>query len=601
MKPRLPYDQFTQRRVRKLTLVLLMAYCALGARLFYLQVIRHPYYKPIADQRKVKIPLLARRGMILDRNGKKLAVSVDAYDIYVDPSQVENKAAVAEKLAPVIGWSRERLLGVLNERRLFTYLRRRADADLWKEVKALDIRGVGANPTMKRVCPGGALAAHILGFTNVDGVGMEGLERAYDRVLRGRDGFFEAEIDARRKIIPISRGRRVEPVNGKDIVLTIDGTIQHCLEMELEKSYKAHSAAGASAVVMNPATGEILAMANMPTFNPNSVAESDSGSRRNRAVTDLYEPGSTLKTITACAALNENAITPNDTFSCNGSMRIGRRTIHCSLHPPFMGGHGACNAAKTLRYSCNMAAARIGLKLGRERLNKYEAAFGLYEEPGSGLPGESNGMCMRWQNWPDVTVANIAFGQSIAVTPLQLAKAYCAVANSGLMMRPFIVQEIRGLDGKTEVAFAPRVVRRVISAETASMVSEMLCAVVTGGTGKNARVDGYRVAGKTGSAQKAIEGGGGFAAGKFVASFIGFLPVTDPKVMILVAVDEPKGTHWGATVAAPVFQQVAREAMWRMKVRPDGLPKESPPVADRAGEPKSRNRGEASGRPRMGG
>lgn len=580
MRPRLPFDQLIQRRIRKVMLLLVLGYVVLAGRLFYLQVIEHSHYK----RKEVTIPLLAKRGTIYDRNHKKLAVSVDAYDIFVDPSMVSDKAKVAEQLAPLVGWNQERLLAALEEDRRFTYLLRRADAEVWKQVKALKIAAVGANPTMKRVYPQGKLAAHILGFVDVDGVGVEGIERAYDKVLRGQDGYMRAEIDARREINPISRKERVEPINGKDIVLTIDSTLQHCMEMELAKSYGGHSASGASAVMEDPTTGEILAMANMPTFDPNDVAKSSSANRRNRAVTDLYEPGSTLKTVTVSAALEEKVITPNDTFYCNGAMRIGRRTIHCSLHAPFLNGHGACNAAKTLKYSCNMAAARIGLKLGKERLYKYESAFGLYERPGSGLPGEAFGLRDRWQDWPDIRVANIGFGQGIAVSPMQLTKAYCAVANGGMMMQPYIVQEIIGLDGKPEVVNAPKVLRRVISQGTATEVSRMLCGVVSGGTGKTARVDGYRVAGKTGSAQKAMTHGRGFAAGKFVASFIGFLPLTDPKVVILVAVDEPKGTHWGATVAAPVFQQVAREAMWRMKVRPDSVPSPQPPVAKKTGQ-----------------
>lgn len=603
MRPRLPYDQFVQRRAKKLFFFLTLAYCALGARLFYIQVIKAPYYQVLADKRVVKIPLLAKRGTIYDRNGEKLAVSVDAYDIYIDPSlvQAKDRANVAAKIAPMIGWDEARLLGVLNQRGRFTYLKRRADADVWKKIKDAGFAGVGGNPIMKRVYPGGALAAHILGFTNVDGKGIEGIERSYDRVLRGKDGYIVAEIDALRNIIPISNRERVEPVNGKDMVLTIDSALQHCLEMELAKSYSAHSAAGASAVVMDPKTGEILALANMPTFDPNHVAGTTAGMWRNRAVTDLYEPGSTLKTMTACAALEEKAITVNDTFYCSGSMRIGNRTIRCSLHPPYMGGHGRCNVAKTLKYSCNMAAAGMGLRLGGKRLYKYEEAFGFYEKPGADLPGELFGWHDKWQDWANVRLANIAFGQGIAVTPLQMTKAYCAVANGGIMMRPFIVKEIRGLDGKPEAIYTPRMIRRVVSKETANIVTSALHGCVDEGTGKTARVEGYRVCGKTGSAQKASTTGRGYAGGKFVASFIGFLPLSDPRVVILVAVDEPKGTHWGATVAAPVFQPVAREAMWRMKVPPDSLPQLTPPVADKSVEVRPKTNGVDHNRPQMGG
>ncbi len=276
-----------------------------------------------------------------------------------------------------------------------------------------------------------------------------------------------------------------------------------------------------------------------------------------------------MKTITACAALEEKVVDMDDTFYCNGSMRVGRRIVKCSLHPPFMAGHRACNVAKILRHSCNMGAANLGFRLGKKKLWQYEKAFGLYDKPGSGILGEtcSSSAPGDWRNWEDVRLANVAFGQGIAVTPLQLASAYAAVANGGILMRAHIVKEIRRADGSSEKVFSPCVVRRVVSEETAGLVTEMLRGVVMGGTGKTGRVEGYKTAGKTGSAQKAV--GGRYVPDRFVASFVGFLPITDPQLAILVMVDEPKGTHWGATVAAPVFKEVARKAMWYMKVPPD--------------------------------
>ncbi|HUV05205.1 MAG TPA: penicillin-binding transpeptidase domain-containing protein [Armatimonadota bacterium] len=585
MKRRLSYDQFVQRRTKKLFYLLAIAYLVLAARLFYIQVIRAPHFKAKAEELIVaRTKLIAGRGTIYDRNGNRLATTVDAYDIGVRPAAVRDKAATAARLAPLIGWETGELLAKLDSRAKPFYLLRGIDAKVGAEVQEAKLAGIDVLRAMKRVYPCGGLASHIIGFTDVDGRGIAGLEKSYNKELRGADGYSIAERDARGKIIPGSRRERVEPVHGDDLVLTIDSTIQRALETYLEDSFSTYSAAGASAVVMDPKTGEILALANMPTFDPNEVGKSDPASRRNRAVTDLYEPGSTLKTVTACAALEEKAIDLDDTFYCSGSMRIGRRTIRCSLHPPFMNGHGACNVAKVLRYSCNMGAAGIGLRLGKEKLYAYEKAFGLYEKPGSGLLGEVCGWHDRWQDWADVRLANIAFGQGIAVTPLQMARAYAAVANGGVLMRPYVVKEMRFPDGRPEKVFGPHTVRRVVSEETAGLVSEMLCAVVSGGTGKTARVDGYRVAGKTGSAQKASTTGRGYASGKFVASFVGFLPISDPRVVIFVLVDEPKGIHWGATVAAPVFQSVARKAMWHMKVPPDDPTSEAAPVAGGTGK-----------------
>ena len=581
----------------------MIAYLVLITRLFYIQVIRSPHFKAKAEELTVRhIVLPAKRGTMYDRNLKKLAVSTDAYDIYVQPRKIKDKEGTAAQLAPLIGWDQGKLLARLQGNDKFIYVERRADVEMGKRVKEAKIPNTGVLPTMKRIYPGGSLAAHIIGFTNVDGKGIEGLEKVYDKVLRGSDGYVIAQVDARGKIIPGSKRKRVEPIHGDDLVLTIDSTMQHALEMALRESYEKWSAAGASAVMMDPKTGEILALANMPTFEPGNVAQYNAASRRNRAVTDLYEPGSTLKTITVSAGLEEKAITPNDTFHCRGSMRIGRRIINCSLHAPFMGGHGTVNATKILRYSCNMGAAGIGLRLGKESLYKYEQAFDLYVKPGSEMPGEMYYVDKdRWQDWADVHVANIAFGQGIAMTPLQLTKAYAAVANGGLLMRPYVVKEIKSADGKLDKVFGPHMIRRVISEETAGLVAEMLYGAVNEahGTGKNARVEGYRVAGKTGSAQKASGGGYG---GQVVSSFAGFLPISDPRVVILVAVDEPHGSHYGAVVAAPVFQQAARKAMWHLKVPPDDVPKQKPSAVDGDGGGDHADEGRGSpGRNRLGG
>lgn len=549
---------------------LAVLYLILAGRLFFIQIIKGQEYKKIAKAETVReITIQARRGTIYDRNRNKLAVTVDAYDIAARPAAMKDKAAVAKALAPLIGKDETDLRDTFERHAKYTYLERRIDADKGTAIKKAKLPGIDVTLTTKRIYPHGTLAAHILGFTNIDGKGIEGIEKSYDSYLKGSNGTLVAEVDARGRIIPGTEQRVRQPVNGKDLVLTIDYTLQHSLETELAKSYNDHSAAGASAVMMDPKTGEIIALANMPTFDPNKVANSTAASRRNRAITDTYEPGSTLKSITACGALEEHAIRPTDTFACNGSMKIGRRTIRCSVHAPFVHGHGACNVAKMLTYSCNMAAARIGLKLGKEKLNKYEKAFGVYEVPIKEMPGAVTAWHDNWEDWGDVRLANIAFGQGIAVTPLQIARAYCAIADGGVLRKPYVVKAILNSDGEIYRSGHPEMTRRVISPATSRMVCKALGTVVSDGTARRtAQVEGYQVGGKTGSAQKAVPGKG-YAAGGIVASFAGFLPLSNPRVVILVAVDEPKGSHFGATVAGPVFQKVAKKAMWRFKVPPD--------------------------------
>ncbi|MHB1000958.1 MAG: peptidoglycan D,D-transpeptidase FtsI family protein [Armatimonadota bacterium] len=581
MRRRLSYEKFVQCRTNSLIYIFAFFYLLLVCRLFYIQVWCGPAFKERADALTVrKIPLPARRGTIYDRFGNKLAVSVDAYDIAARPAAIKHKVVTAKMLAPLIGWDSDKLLEEFRTRKKFFYLARRADFEAGTKIKDAKLLGIDVISTSKRIYPAGSMAAHVIGFTRVDGVGLEGVEKAYDEILRGKDGYWIAERDARGVVIPGTKKERVEPDNGKDIVLTIDSTLQHTLEEGLKETIKNFSPVGASAVVMDPKTGEILALANIPTFDPNDQSSSKPNAKRNRAVTDLYEPGSTLKAITACAALESKAVSLTQTFSCTGKRKIGRRTIRCSLHGrEFRYGHGSCNVGKMLKYSCNIAAAGMGFKIGKEGLYNFEKAFGLYEKPGSGLVGESAGWPDPWEKWADIHLANVAFGQGIAITPMQMAKAYSAIANGGSLMQPLIIKEIRNVDGTSVKAFGPTVIRRVISPETSHAVANMLGGVVDEGTGKNAGVEGYNVAGKTGSAEKASTTGRGYVDGKYIASFAGFLPIRDPRVVILVAVDEPKGSHFGATVAAPVFQKVAKKAMWHMRVPPDNKPGNPSPAA----------------------
>ncbi|MCL6519231.1 MAG: penicillin-binding protein 2 [Armatimonadetes bacterium] len=596
MRRQILFERCVQCRLRMLFYILIFLYACLALRLIWIQVIRAPYFAKKAEYYRLKrFVLHARRGTIYDRNGVKLAVNVQAYDIGAHPKKIakRDRPKIAAQLAKILGCSEKFVLSKLSNDKAFVYIKRGVNARAGLAIKEAKLPQVEVTPLIKRVYPAGGLAANVIGFTNIDGKGIEGLEKAYDKFLRGKDGYIIAEVDARGRIIPGTIRQRVEPVDGMDIILTIDSTLQHNLEMELRKAYNDRRAAGASAVMIDPKTGEIMALANMPTFDPQEIAASSAAARRNRAITDLYEPGSTLKTVTCSAALNEKVIDLDDTFYCRGSMGIGNHVIHCSLHGKFKGGHGQLNVAKVLQHSCNVGAASIGLKLGPKKLYQYEKAFGLFDKPGTGMVGEMSGWAGKWQDWPDIKVANIAFGQGIAVTPLQLAQVYAAIANHGIMMRPHIVKEIRRPDGKPFRVFHPKIVRRVVTEETADLIAEMLHGVVSGGTGKSARVEGYRVAGKTGTAQKPSTVGRGYAAGKYVASFVGFLPVTNPRAVILIAVDEPKDTQFGAVAAAPVFREVARKAMWYMKVPPDDLPN-SPPVANRT---KGR---EANGKQRSG-
>ena len=575
---RLTYRAVVRKRTAILFYAFLLAYGWIAFRLTDVQYFNAEAYelfgKTIRDLRRT---LPAQRGVIYDRVGRELAISVRAASIYAHPRRIGDADEVSARLASALGCDRERLAEKLTRDVGFVWLQRGADDRVGEKLTQARIKGIGVIREQKRVYPSGRLAAHVVGFTNIDNQGLEGIERAVDRELRGSDGFLVAEVDPDGRVIPETRRKAVRPHDGKDVALTIDAYIQHVAEAALDETYKATKCRSASVVVMDPKTGEVVALANMPSFNPNDRSKTKPDSWRNRAVIDLYEPGSTLKAVTVAAALEEGIITPTTVFAnCAGSVRIGRRSVRCVLHgKEFAHGHGQVDLRKMICYSCNIGASQLGLRLGAERLYKYAKTFGLLSAPRIGLDCETTGKLDSPVEWSQIKMANVAFGQGISVTPLQLACAYGAIANGGVMMRPTIVKEIRNQDGSPYRLWAPAVLRRVVSRKTAREVTKVLVACVRDGTGKNAAVEGYTVAGKTGSAQKAREDGLGYAPGKFVASFVGFLPASNPRLVILVVVDEPQGTHWGSAAAAPAFKEIARKTMWYLQV-PRDVPASEP-------------------------
>ena len=578
---RLAYRTVVRKRAEILFYVFVAVYGVVAIRLTYVQFWRGSHYEEFGSKiRNRKLDIQAQRGVIYDRVGRELAINVRAASVYAHPRSVTNVSGASFQLASLLGCEKQSLIRKLDVDKSFVWLRRGAKDDIGQKIDDAAIPGIGVTKEQRRVYPSGldtsgqllasGTGAQVVGFTNIDGLGVEGIEKSANRYLRGTNGFLVAEVDKDGRVIPETRRASLKAHDGKDVVLTIDAYIQHVAEEALKKTFDSSKARGATAIVMDPKTGEILAMANMPTFNPNSRTGSKPESWRNRAATDLYEPGSTLKMVTASAALEEKIINSETVFAhCTGCTQIGRRKVRCVLHHPYERGHSSVNLPKMIEFSCNIGASQLGLKLGAERLYRYEKAFGLLSTTGSGLPGEVTGSLDGPSNWPQIKCANVAFGQGIAVTPLQMANAYSVIANGGVMMRPTIIKEIRNKDGSLYREYTPTMVRRVVSEATAEQMKTALIACVTVGTGKPGAVDGYWVAGKTGSAQKVREDGKGYASGAFVASFIGFLPASKPKLVILVAVDEPKGTHWGATVAAPVFKEIATKAMWYLRAPRD--------------------------------
>lgn len=552
--------------------VLLVAVLGLVFRLADLQLLHHQSYRQQAQEEHLsRLDILPRRGAILDRNGYPLAASVDTYDVLVDkhiwgdPNEAHQPA---EELADVLNRPTDDILADLEgsiSREVVVARGLDYRASVAVEEKNLD--GVRLMRSSRRVYPEGNMAPALLGFLGRDNFGLTGLEADYDRELGGAAGTLVYERDGQGNLIPVGQQKRVAAEPGADIILTIDRYMQHLVERELDATIKKHKGSGGTIIIMDTRTGAILAMASRPSFDVTNLDLSDEGKvdlYRNRAVTDLYEPGSVFKTITMSAALNEGVVSPQSTYVDEGVARAsGWAITNWDL-----GAHGVQTATQILAKSLNTGAVWLSGLLGPDLFYDYVARFGFGQPTGVGLSGEAPGQFRTPadEGWSEVDLATNSFGQGINVTPLQLVTAIATIANDGRLMRPYVVQEIRSGD-ESEVT-QPVMVRQVITPETANTITEMMEAVVDGITAIYAiDVPGYRVAGKTGTASISVPGG--YKPDSYVASFAGFVPSDDPVLAMLVKIDEPKDVPWGSAVSAPVFARLASAILPYLKVPPD--------------------------------
>jgi stage V sporulation protein D (sporulation-specific penicillin-binding protein) len=563
--------------VRKRIVFFLCVVClimvGLTGRLAFLQFFRSPWLTESAvDQRVREIPVEARRGIIYDRNGRELAVSVSSSSVYAIPAEIRNADETAAKLAAILNLNSNNLSAKLKKRQAFTWIKRKIDGDMAKEIQTLNLPGIGLTQESRRYYPQDNLASHVLGFTGIDSQGLDGVEITFDSYLKGRSGSIVVEYDGRGREIPWASHRYVAPVEGNNIYLTIDLVIQQIAEREAERIMKEHQAKATTIIVMHPKTGEILALANKPDYNPNKFAEYSPKLWRNIAVSNAYEPGSTFKIITTAAALGDRVVRLQDRFFDPGSVEVQGRHIHCWKH----GGHGSQSFLEVVQHSCNVGFVNVGLRLGADAFYRYIDEFGFGKHTGIDLPGEAKGIMYDKTKVKPINLATMSIGQSIAVTPIQLVSAVSAVANDGALLRPQIVREVRDKNGEVIRAFQPDTIKQVVNPEVAREIKGILEKVVEEGTGRNAFLEGFHVAGKTGTAQKV--GGGGYEAGKYVASFAGFAPADDPQIAALVIIDEPVGIYYGGQIAAPVFGFLAKDILPYLKVAPQ------PPSSDKPTE-----------------
>ena len=553
------------RRRRIFTAVLLvLGFAGILARLFFLQVLHAAELTAKADRQHQKtVTVEGGRGSIVDRQGKILAVNMDVPSVFGIPTSLDNPAGVAHDLARVLHVRPDDIERKLKQERHFVWIARKLDPEQGRRLQALSLDGIGIVLEGRRFYPNGALLSHVLGFAGMDGQGLEGLERRYDKYLSGEKQFVVLQRDALgRTVFPKGISERV-PVPGHSLTLTIDEFAQYVAEKELDEAVTAARAKGGMAIVMEPKTGAILAMALSPKFDPNAMSGMSADRWRNRIITDAYEPGSTMKVVVAAAALEERVMKPDSLiYGENGRMEIARTVIHDHEKSGWM------TFAEVIQKSSNIGAAKIAMQLEEARLYRYVKAFGFGEKSDIDLPGEMSGLMKEPKDWGRRSLASIAMGQEIGVTPLQLVTAISAVANGGWLMKPYVVCEIRDAGGHLVGRIEPHVRRQPISTATARTLTDILEGVVTVGTGRKAAVPGYRVAGKTGTAQKIDPRTGAYSSSLLVGSFVGYVPAEDPRLAMVVVIDEPKVEAWGGVVAAPVFRRIAEQVLPHLGVSP---------------------------------
>jgi stage V sporulation protein D (sporulation-specific penicillin-binding protein) len=574
---------------KRIVLLLILAcslFFALIIRTGYLQVVKGEWLSTKADEQQTReIPIPAKRGTIYDRNMKELAVSVTKYTVWCKPVEVVDKEATATELAKILEKEYEDVYALVNKKNMaLVKIERWIDDDVANLVTDAKLSGIWVAEDNQRYYPYGNFAAYVLGHTSSDSTGIAGIEMQYDKHLNGQEGRLIVSTDASGREIPQGSEKYYEPVSGNGLVLTIDEVIQHYAEKAVQKAYEVNNAKRVSVIAMDPNTGDILAMASKPDYDPNdsrtpiysyyeelmdSYSEDEKINGyyqmwRNPLVSDTYEPGSTFKLITSAAGLEEGVVTSEDKFVCTGSVTIAGQRLKCWRH---YRPHGEETFAQGVQNSCNPVFIEVGNRLGTEKLYDYIEAFGFMDKTGIDLPGEGVGILHKEKNVGPVELATISFGQANSLTPIQLITAISALANDGNLMQPRLVKAYTDNKGNIIEEIEPKVVRQVVSEETANEVMNLAQSVVTLGGGKSAYIAGYRIGGKTGTAQKVEDGR--YAQGKYICSFMGIAPTDDPQIVVLAIVDEPTGVSaFGSTTAGPIIKEIMSEALPYLGVEP---------------------------------
>lgn len=561
------------KKLRLFGLALVVSLFVLAARLAWVQIVDGRIWADRArEQLQESRSLQTPRGAIYDRGSKELAISHMAKSLYANPGEVRDPEQLARQLAPILKIDEKTLFDRLKMRGAFIWLKRTLEPEEYKQVAGLiarnKIKGLDFLEESRRVYPNDQLAAHVLGFVGTDDKGLTGMEMAMDKIIRGKT--HKQILDTDSKGIPIFKSIFAfrKPKSGHSIYLTIDSAIQFAVEQALDNAINRTKAQAATMIVMNPRTGEILAMASRPAFNPNFFFRYPEQVWRNRAISGIYEPGSTFKSLVAAAGFQEKVVTATEMLNDTGAIDVGGRVIQ-----NWDGGsYGRMPFSDFVKYSINTGFAEVAKRMGGKRMLAYSEAFGLGKATGIELPGEEEGILLSLESMQPADVATMGIGQAVAVTPIQLLTAVSSLANDGKLLKPHIIKEIRDSDGLLVSYSSPQAVRQVVEPEIAHQLVNLMEKVMTEGGGKQARVEGYRFAGKTGTAERLRDNGAGYDPGRYIASFVGFGPVEDIQLAALVVIDSPRGLYYGGQIAAPVFSEAMTQIVRILGIRPSKLP-----------------------------
>ncbi len=553
-------------RIYFLFILFLAGFLVIIYRLVSVQYLNAEKYRDFAEfQHTGEYEFLAMRGKILDRNEIEMAATLIEKTVYANPKIVEDPPGAAKILSGILGLDEEDLSNKLGDKESgFVYIKRKVSSEKAEEIMTHDLVGIHLQDEAKRYYPMDDIAASIIGFTGTDNKGLSGIELMYEDTLRGINGRGVAEKDVFGNIIPGNIKEHIEPIDGKDITLTIDSQIQYMAQEKLAEVALDYDALRAIAVVMNPASGEIYAMASYPGFDPNSYREFDQELYKTQGISFTYEPGSTFKVINAASAIEMGTVGKDQVFDLPPSIKVGDRVIK----EIFRTYNIQYSTREIIQYSSNIGAVKIALSLGDRLLWENISKFGFGRVTGIELPGEEKGLLHDYKTWPASTIGALAIGQSIAVTPLQLLNAVCTIANGGFLVEPYIIKEIKDYESSANTLSSDEK-NRLLSTDTAVALKDMMLAVVEDGTGTSAQIEGVKVCGKTGTAEKVNVNSAGYSEGRVITSFMGFAPYEQPEIAIIVVVDEPQGsenTVWGGTVAAPVFKEIMEFSLSRLKV-----------------------------------